>query len=167
MAFADEPVLFGQFRENDRVDVTTDERVPTLGGGGGGTPQPDPEALLVALVLVPASYPRNRFFELYRTPVGKRVRRRAAALRTMLEELRGGAEGVHASVWGEGVELRYALPELAAVRRVRLERVEVTLLAAVLRRTGARHDVIDPLAALVGEPAIGQLGPVLARLLQA
>lgn len=139
---------------------------PTLGGGGGGLTLPEPQALLVALVLVPQSYPRNRFFELYRAPEAKRVRRRAIALRTVLEELQSGAEDVAVGTWGEGYELRYALPELAAVRRTRLERLEVTLLAAVLRRARAVRTVVEPLERVVGEPAVAELAPLLARLLE-
>ncbi|MBM4357788.1 MAG: hypothetical protein FJ096_06730 [Deltaproteobacteria bacterium] len=142
-------------------------RVPTLGGGGGGVSLPDPEALLVALVLVPASYPRNRFFELFRAPEARRARRRAANLRTILDELQRGAIAVRVTPWGAGFEVGYALPELAAHRRVRLERLEVTLLAAVLRRAGAGEALVGPLVERVGETAVVELAPVLARLLEA
>lgn len=126
---------------------------------------PDPEALLIALVLVPTSYPRNRFFELYREPRARRARRRAGALRAMLEELQTGATELRVAPWGSGFEVRYAMPELAAVRRARVDAIELTLLAAVLRRVGAPSSVANPLAAAAGEPAIEALAPVLARLL--
>ena len=38
-------------------------------------PLPDPEALVVALTLAPATWSRNRFFELYREPSVRRARR--------------------------------------------------------------------------------------------
>jgi hypothetical protein len=143
-------------------------RVPSLGGGGGGLSLPDPDALLVALVLVPASYPRNRFFELFRAPEARRARRRAANLRAMLEELRGGAVDLCATPWGAGFEVAYALPELAALRRVRLERLEVTLLAAVLRRGGAEDALVAPLVERVGEtrrrsPSSPRCSPACSR----
>ena len=144
--------------------MTTNPRVPTLGGGGGGS-LPDPEALLVALVLVPGSYPRNRFFEMFRLPAARRARRRAANLRAMLDDLRNGATDVSVMRWGEGFELRYAMPEFAAVRRTRLDALELTLLAAILRRGGAEPRVVDPLCEAAGQPALEELAPVLARLL--
>ena len=145
--------------------MATHRRVPTLGGGGGGTRSPDPDALLVALVLVPSSYPRNRFFELYRRPEARRARRRAANLRTIVAELQGGADDVVAQPWGGGIEVVYSLPELAAKRCVRLARLEVSLLAAVLRRAAAPDRVVAPLVRMVGESAVAELAPLLARLL--
>lgn len=147
--------------------MTTHRQIPTLGGGGGGAALPDPRGLLVALVLVPTSYPRNRFFEMYKTPEGKRVRRRAANLRAMLAELRDGATEIGVAPWGDGFELRYAMPELAAVRRVRVDRLELSLLGAVLRRGEAPPVVLEALTAAVGEHAILELSSLLVKLLDA
>ncbi len=123
----------------------------------------DLDALLVALVMVPTSYPRNRFYELHKLPAVKRVRRRAANLRSIVADLIDGADGVAVATWGSGFELRYALPGMLAERRARLDARELALVAAVVRRTA--RDKAGELVAAVGESAIAELTPVLARLL--
>lgn len=126
---------------------------------------PHAEALFVALVLVPTSYPRNRFFEMYRTPGARRARRRAAKVRSILMELSSWASDVSVSPWGGGFELSYTMRELVAVRRVRVDALELALLAALLRRTAAASSIVVPLFVAAGEPALEALAPVLARLL--
>ena len=50
-----------------------------LDGGAG-----EHDALLVALVLDPSTYSRNRFFDLHNSPVFRRVRRRASLVRSVV-----------------------------------------------------------------------------------
>ena len=64
-------------------------------------PPIDLEALLVALVLVPHSYSRNRFFALYAQPAARRVRRRAARIRGLVAEVLAALEAP-----GGQIELR-------------------------------------------------------------
>lgn len=54
---------------------------------GGAFVLPDGDALLAALVLVPAAYSRNRFFHMYRDTQLRRVRRRASELRGLVRDL--------------------------------------------------------------------------------
>ena len=97
----------------------------------------DLEALLVALVLVPHSYPRNRFFDLYRWPAARNVRRRAALLRSVIADLASGeAEQVAADPQGEAFMLRYHLPEPGLHRTTRLSVDELTLVLLAQRRAG-------------------------------
>lgn len=48
---------------------------------------PDPEAMVVALVLSPSSYPRNRFFALFNIAPLRKARWRAAQLRGLVNAL--------------------------------------------------------------------------------
>lgn len=96
----------------------------------------DLDALLAALVLVPNSYPRNRFFGLYRWPEARRVRRRAARLRSIIHDLSGTVEAVTFAADGdESGTMSYRMVDLAATRSVALDRREAALMKfAVARR---------------------------------
>jgi len=48
---------------------------------------PDSEGLLVALVLAPGTFSRNRHFELFEKPESAEVRRRAQLIRSLLVEM--------------------------------------------------------------------------------
>ncbi|KYF93391.1 hypothetical protein BE20_09455 [Sorangium cellulosum] len=63
-----------------------------------GTPPIDLEALFVALVLAPSTFSRNRFYSLYADPEARRVRRRAALLRSIVRQLVGGAGHLRCAV---------------------------------------------------------------------
>ncbi|MBK8255283.1 MAG: hypothetical protein IPK82_21810 [Polyangiaceae bacterium] len=94
----------------------------------------DAEALLVALTLSPATYSRNRFFEMYRSPNVQHVRRRAGHLRSIVTAFvsevgapsRGTLESVVASTDG-GSQLVYCVPRLGLRRSVVLTRIETAL----------------------------------------
>lgn len=47
----------------------------------------DPDALLVALVLAPGTFPRNKFFEMYNEGELRKARRRAQIVRSLIKEL--------------------------------------------------------------------------------
>jgi hypothetical protein len=106
----------------------------------------DREALLVALVLAPATYSRNRFFEMYKDPEVRRIRRRASHLRSVVRQVTGGraargalGEGVHVEPKGGGrVELGYEVPALGLRRTVLLDPIEMALVRfAIQRAAGA------------------------------
>jgi hypothetical protein len=140
-------------------------RSPVTVGAAQDERAADLEALLVALVLVPASYSRNRFFELYKDPARRRVRRRAAQLRSVVAELVECAEAVRVAKFGCGFELSYRLRDRAAARRLRLEPHELALVAAVVHKSRAPENA-RPLVDAVGEAPIALVTPVLARLFE-
>ena len=102
----------------------------------------DPEALLVALVLSPATYSRNRFFELHKDPVMRRVRRRASIIRSMIKHLtatdplqRGEMIAVRATGAGR-TELSYVVVAPGMRRTATLDPIELSLVRfAVARRS--------------------------------
>jgi hypothetical protein len=99
----------------------------------------DPEALLCALVLVPRSFPRNRFFSLYEDPLLRKVRGRAARIRGIIRQLvasgRARGEIVGEQVLEDGrVLLRYRVAELAYSRTTALSALEAATLRYALHR---------------------------------
>jgi len=110
----------------------------------------DLEALLVALVLDPATYSRNRFFHLYTDPAARRVRRRAVLVRSIIrhvaaEDAARRGEIVDAVPLGDGwVELSYTVPALGLRRITRLDAMELCLVRfAIVRAPGARRSNVD------------------------
>lgn len=101
----------------------------------------DRSALLCALVLVPGSYARNRFFELYRDPGALKVRRRAARLRGMIRQVVGNARA-RAEIVGEQilddgqVLIRYRVGAMAFQRTVALSAMEAAVFRYALHRAG-------------------------------
>ncbi len=134
----------------------------------------DLEALLVALVLVPQSYPRNRFFSLYQWPGARDVRRRAALLRSVIADLVGEAEQVNVRTRGAAVALRYQLVELGLHRTTMLARDELALVKLAAERAArdaavgggarCRQIALAPLYALVDDREVERLGQTLERL---
>lgn len=51
------------------------------------TAKPDKDALFVALVLAPATFSRNKFFEMFEEEALSHARRRAQMVRSMIKEL--------------------------------------------------------------------------------
>lgn len=131
----------------------------------------DPEALLVALVLSPATYSRNRFFDLYKDPEVRRIRRRASHLRSIVRQVTGGraargalGEGVHvAPAAGGRVELGYEVPALGLRRTVVLDPLEMALIRFALSRAAGAGMLAadDPDRARV-EAVLARLSPVAA-----
>jgi hypothetical protein len=117
--------------------------------------------LLVALVLVPQSYPRNRFFDLFQQPEARRVRRRAALLRGVIADLAHHAAGVTVERREGYVILRYRLEELGAVRMSRIDDDELAVVKLVLERSGRPH-ALDP----VDQDAVRRIRPHLRSLFE-
>jgi hypothetical protein len=106
---------------------------------------PHPDALLVALVLCPGVYSRNRFYALYSDPEVLAVRRRAAMVRSVVGELahsdllrRGKIISIeNISIPGR-TRLTYVVSSLGLRRTTTLSSLELTLIQyAVERRIGA------------------------------
>src|ERR1700749_1897984 len=102
----------------------------------------DREALLVALVLAPATYSRNRFFEMYKDPEVRRVRRRASLLRSVVRQLaKVAAEGVVVELREKepGVfALAYHVPSLGLRRTVAADALELAVVRFALGASAAR-----------------------------
>ncbi len=124
-------------------------------------PPVDLDGLLVALVLVPHSYSRNRFFALFRRQEAARVRRRAALLRSVIAELVDEDVEVDLSREDGRVVLRYDLPELGARRESHLSEDELALVDMVVRRS--RPDLVFDVRA----EARDRIAPALERLFAA
>ena len=99
-----------------------------------GPVEVDLDALLVALVLVPESYPRNRFFSLFKRHEASLVRRRASLLRSLVVDLVRDAEEVEVRRDGDLVSLRYVLREVGAVRTTQLDEEELALVELTAER---------------------------------
>jgi hypothetical protein len=96
------------------------------------------EGLLAALTLAPATWSRNRFFDLYKSPKMQDIRRRAGLLRSLVRHLhRGDVEGLREQEDGERTGqwlISYRVPELGLSRRVSLSRFEQAVLRVTLAR---------------------------------
>jgi hypothetical protein len=127
--------------------------------------RPDPEALLVALVLCPGTYSRNRFFELFTDPQFFAVRRRAKLLRGIILEATGAdpaRRGHNVTIderGAEGAMLTYVVPSLNLRRTTALSELE---LAVVRYAFAARTGPFEPLAA--DDPARSRIEEALQRL---
>ncbi len=119
----------------------------------------DLRGLLVALVLVPQSYPRNRFYELYRRPEARRVRRRAALLRGVIADLTHAASNVRVQRGDGHVIVRYRLEEVGVERMSRIDDDELAVVKLVLERSGKSH-ALDP----VDQDALRRVRPHLRKL---
>ncbi len=115
-----------------------------MGGAGGPYEAFDPDALLVALTLSPATYSRNRFFEMYRSPEMQRTRRRAGQLRGVVaafasgrKENAGQVQSIQRTDDG-GAVLSYEVASLGLRRTIRLRSLEMSLLRYCVGR--ARGD---------------------------
>lgn len=105
-------------------------------------PHVDPDALLCALIVAPTTYSRNRFFSLFEQPEARRIRRRAARVRSVIRQLLGQhrerAEITGEAVLADGrVLLRYRIGELALKRTTSLSMLEAAALHYALHRAGA------------------------------
>ena len=97
---------------------------------------------MVALVLVPHSYPRNKFFQLYRDPGAAAVRRRAARLRSIIAELAGDADDLTVAIDDDGeATLSYRLDDLGATRVCVLDPTELALVKVAVDRLAPRPEL--------------------------
>ena len=105
---------------------------------------PSSDALLVALVLCPGAYSRNRFYAMYATPEAAAVRRRASLVRSIVSELahpdplrRGRVTSMDdISTQGHGT-LTYVVSSLGLKRSTLLSALELSIIQyAVSRKIG-------------------------------
>lgn len=126
-------------------------------------PPSDPDALLCALVLVPGSYSRNQFFDIFELPELRRARRRAKRLRGIIRQLLGEgrqrAEIVGRQQVGERVLLRFSVPGVAFQRTTLLTQVEAALIGYATSR--ARRLAAAPEDKALVEKALSRLGETL------
>lgn len=137
--------------------------------------RPDPEALLVALVLCPGTYSRNRFFSLYTDPAYARVRRRAQLLRSIITEIAQAdpaRRGQIVSIEDRSSEtnadeawlmVTYVVPSLGLRRTTALGSLELSLLRYALAKKAAATDPLlsDEEATRRIEGALSKLGLTL------
>jgi hypothetical protein len=120
----------------------------------------NPEALLCALVLVPNTFARNRFFGLYEDAAMRRVRRRAYHVRGILRQLLGQGKD-RALLIGRlelddaRVLIRYRIENVKLERTTALTALESAVLSYALHRAG-QGDLEDEARALV-EDALSSL----------
>jgi hypothetical protein len=128
----------------------------------------DPEALLVALTLSPATYSRNRFYEMYTSPEVRRTRRRANHLRSVVTALvseasakgAGRLSSLEATDDG-GAVLVYDVASLGMRRTVRLRSIELSLLRYCVGRVRGDSSPLE----LTPLPLDGErIGTALQRL---
>lgn len=120
--------------------------------------RPDLDGLLCALILVPQSYSRNRFFRLFEDKEARRARRRASRVRGMIRQLlTNKAEMLGEQVLDDGqVLLRYRIVDLAFERTTALSQLEAAALRCALHRAG-KGELADHDRELV-EEALKRLG---------
>lgn len=128
----------------------------------------DREALLAALVLAPATYSRNRFFEMYTDQEVRRVRRRAGQLRGVISHLvRPGITSRRDPPTEDGlVRLFYEVPSIGLRRTVLLTPIELSLLRYAVSRFqegGVALPADDPDRRRI-ESALSRLAPVSAAV---
>jgi hypothetical protein len=121
----------------------------------------DLDGLLCALILVPESFSRNRFFQLFEATEVRRVRRRAARVRGVIRQLlgrgRAKAELLGEQVLDDGqVLLRFRVREMGYERTTALSALEAAALRTALHRAG--WGGLDGNDRALVERALGKLG---------
>ena len=131
-----------------KVADAPEQQQPNDGDDDSWRGRVDLDGLLVALVLVPHSYARNRFFSMYRWPAAREVRRRAALLRSLIADLSCDAESLVLRRSGPELTLSFDRPAFDARRRTRLSARELALVAQVLERADLPASRLTQLAVL-------------------
>jgi hypothetical protein len=128
----------------------------------------DRDALLAALVLDPATYSRNRFFDLYKDPAVHRIRRRASQIRSIVRQVTGadpkgaGERLLFSPKDGDRVELSYTVPALGLRRTALLDPLELSLIRLALARAGAAGPAPDNPDRVRVDAALARLAPLVA-----
>ncbi len=109
---------------------------------------PDADALMVALIMAPGTFSRNRFFQLYQQEEIWRARRRAQVVRSLIKELTepwpqvGSIPPHPQAIISEEREvdgdlvLSFSVPDMSYKRSARLSKIEASALRYCLHRAG-------------------------------
>lgn len=95
---------------------------------------PDHEAVVVAMIVAPGVYARNRMFDFFRTAAAQRARKRAATVRGVVGQL---GRAVNVTVTEAGADrwtLRYAIDAIHFFRTVELTSAEIAALRVACER---------------------------------
>lgn len=110
----------------------------------------DLDALLVALVIAPGTYARNRFFDLFTDPAVRRVRRRASVIRGIVRHVtraykaeQGDLVAIEPTDDGRMV-LTYVVPAIGLRRTATLDPVELSLVRFAMARGTGRMAPLGP-----------------------
>lgn len=96
----------------------------------------DLDALLVALVVAPSTYSRNRFFDMYQEADVRRVRRRASQVRSVSRHVTSSPEITPAA---EGrYRLTYEVASVGMRRTMLLDPLELSLIRLLAARREGR-----------------------------
>jgi hypothetical protein len=159
--------------EAETHEAETHEAESDEGQSDERTP-PHAEGLFVALVLAPGTFPRNKFFELYRDEELMLARRRAQFVRNLLKDLTEpwthpqGGNTHSAPVIEEEIEkdglfyLSYRFDELRFRRRAVLSLLEAKTLLYALHQSGRGH--ISAEDRNLVESHLAKLSPLYSRL---
>ncbi len=124
-------------------DSSTATRTAAADGDDATPPKIDPDGLLCALVLVPGTYARNRFFGFYEKPTLAKIRRRAARVRGIIRQLTGNgrerAEIIGERVLEDRVLLRYEVFGMRYARTTSLSPLEAALVRYALHKAHGRE----------------------------
>ncbi len=124
----------------------------------------DTDALTALIVLRPKRASRNRHFSLFATPHAREARRRAAIIRSLVRDIAGGYGPARVVSWnavsGGDVELRYAMPRVAATRTARLSEVDLAIARIALAARGVR---LVPAAVAAREEDHARVDALLSR----
>ena len=130
---------------------------------------PDLEGLLIAMVLAPGTYARNRFFALHTRPEVIKVRRRATLVRGIIRHLSrqsaltaGEIRSVVPAAEGR-LTRTYEVPSVGLVRKATLDPIELALVRFTLARLPGQAGPLgddDPDRIRI-ETALGRLSPRL------
>ncbi|HSC88610.1 MAG TPA: hypothetical protein VLC09_15110 [Polyangiaceae bacterium] len=134
-------------------------------------PRVDSDALLVALVVAPGTYSRNKYFTLFQDPEAHRTRRRAQLVRSILKDLTEpwpAQQGPHGRVAPQavvvaemavegGTRLVYRVEEFDYTRSAILTPLELSALRFALARAG--RGAVSPEDRRRVESALARIDP--------
>lgn len=133
---------------------------------------PDADALMVALIMAPGTFSRNRFFQLFEDKRLRKARRRARMVRGLIKEMtepwplmNSSLHPVTALIECEEVvngelRLQYSVPDMGYRRSARLSLIEAAALRYCLDRAGKLR--VSELERRVVEDCLLKLAPHLA-----
>jgi hypothetical protein len=135
---------------------------------------PNADALMVALILAPDTFSRNKFFRFYEERKMWVARRRAQLVRSLIKELtepwpatgqlpaRSPAIIEKDTTLAGELHLQFSVPDMGYRRHVRLSRIEAAALRYGLHRAG-RMPLNEPDRTAV-EAVLRQLAPSISPL---